>query len=280
MPLDQMDVDKLGSKELTTGKTEGEMSFLDHVEELRWHLVRAVLSIVIFGIAVFVAGDYIFENIILAPKEKSFATYQFICGLSESLCFYPPQFKLITRELGEQFFVHMKVAFFLGLIISFPYIFWEIWRFVKPGLYDEERKAARGIVFICSTLFMLGVLFGYYVIAPFAITFLASYNVGAESAPTLASYVSYMTMFTLPTGFVFELPIIVYFLSKVGLIGPQFLRTYRRHAIVIILLLAAIITPPDVITQFLIGIPLFILYEVSIVISARVAKKKEETTKT
>lgn len=279
MPLDQMDVDKLGSKELQTPQPEAEMSFLDHLEELRWHLVRAVISIVIFGVGVFIAGDFVFESIILAPKEKSFATYQFICGLSESLCFFPPQFKLITRELGEQFFVHMKVAFFMGLIISFPYIFWEVWRFIKPGLYPEERKAARGMVFICSLLFILGVLFGYYVIAPFAITFLASYNVGAESAPTLASYVSYMTMFTLPTGLVFELPIIIYFLSKVGLVGPEFLRAYRRHAAIVILVLAAIITPPDVITQFLIGIPLFFLYEISILISARVAKKREAADK-
>ncbi|MEM8906417.1 MAG: twin-arginine translocase subunit TatC [Bacteroidota bacterium] len=276
MPLDQMDVDKAGTRDLQPAAAEGEMSFLEHLEELRWHLVRSVLSIVIFAIIVFAAGDWVFDAIILAPKVKSFATYQFICGLSDSLCFFPPQFKLITRQLGEQFFVHMKVAFFLGLIISFPYIFWEIWRFIKPGLYPEERKAARGMVFICSTLFILGVLFGYYIIAPFAITFLASYSVGAENAPTLASYVSYMTMFTLPTGLVFELPIIVYFLSRVGLIGPEFMRTYRRHAVVVILLLAAVITPPDVVTQFLIGIPLFILYEVSILISARVAKQRAD----
>ena len=274
MPLDQMDVDKMDNQSVQS--TEGEMTFLEHLEELRWHLVRAVVSIVIFGIAVFVAGDAFFDAVILAPKEKSFATYQFICGLSENLCFYPPQFDLITRELGEQFFVHMKVAFFVGLIVSFPYIFWEVWRFIRPGLYPNERKAARGIVFICSTLFILGVLFGYYVIAPFAITFLANYNVGAVSAPTLASYVSYMTMFTLPTGLVFELPIIVYFLSKVGLVGPKFMRTYRRHAFIVILILAAIITPPDVITQFLIGIPLFLLYEVSILISARVVKSNEK----
>ncbi|MEM9819858.1 MAG: twin-arginine translocase subunit TatC [Bacteroidota bacterium] len=277
MPLDQMDVDQPGEKALTSAEAEGEMTFLEHLEELRWHLVRAVVSILIFAIAVFVSGEFFFEKVIMAPKEKSFATYQFICGLSEKLCFYPPQFDLTTIQLGEQFFVHMKVAFFAGLIFAFPYIFWEIWRFIKPGLYPAERKAARGMVFICSTLFIMGILFGYYIIAPFAITFLANYDMGAVNTTTLSSYVNSMTMFTLPTGLVFELPIIVYFLSKVGLIGPQFMRTYRRHAFIVILILAAIITPPDVVTQFLIGIPLFILYEVSIVISARVVKNKEKT---
>ncbi len=264
MPLDQIDVDKELSKDQT------EMSFLDHLEELRWHLVRSAISVVIFGIICFLAKDFVFGQVILGPKGADFFTYKFICSLSDALCFAPPEFELITRELGEQFIVHLKVSVVLGIIISFPYIFWEVWRFVRPGLYEKEQKAARGIVFICSFLFLSGVLFGYYVIAPFAITFLAGYDVGATSAPTLQSYVSYMTMFTVPTGLVFELPIVVFFLSKVGLVTPEFMRSYRRHAFVIILILAAIITPPDVVTQFLIGIPLFILYEVSILISKRV----------
>ncbi|MBT8190701.1 MAG: twin-arginine translocase subunit TatC, partial [Bacteroidia bacterium] len=162
-----------------------------------------------------------------------------------------------------------------GIILAFPYTFWEIWRFIKPGLYPNEKKAARGVVTICSLLFLTGVLFGYYVISPFAITFLAGYSVSPEvvSSPTLASYVSYMTMFTVPTGLLFELPIVVYFLSIVGILTPSFMRTYRRHSIVMIFLLAAIITPPDITTQFLIGIPIIFLYEISIFISARAHKK-------
>ena len=273
MPLDQPHVEEQKALQKTEVK---EMSFLEHLEELRWHIIRAVIAIAVFAIAIFVAGDLVFKYVILAPKEPSFFTYQFICGLSEALCFQPPEFDLITRELGEQFIVHLKVSAVLGLVVAFPYVFWEIWRFIKPGLYETEQKAARGIVFICSSLFLSGVLFGYFVIAPFAITFLASYNVGAVSAPTLASYVNYMTMFTVPTGVVFELPIVVYFLSKVGLITPEFMRQYRRHAFILILILAAIITPPDVITQFLIGIPLFLLYEVSIIISKRVIKADEQ----
>lgn len=278
MPLDQVDVDRLDPKKLGSGQEESEMSFLEHLEELRWHLVRSVVAIIVIGIAAFFLQDFIFHNILMGPKYKTFATYRFFCGISETLCFYPPDFKLITVELGEEFFVSMKVAIVVGLIVAFPYVFWEMWRFIRPGLYPEEQKAARGMVFICSSLFLMGILFGYFVISPFAVTFLATYSVGTsvESTTTLSSYVNYMTMFTLPTGIVFELPVIVYFLSKVGLIGPDFMRKYRRHAIVIILLLAAVITPPDVITQFLIGIPLFILYEISIHISARVAKNQEQ----
>ena len=254
---------------------EKEMSFLDHLEELRWHIIRSLLSIVVFGTIVFLFKDFVFNTIILGPKNPDFPTYRIICGISETLCFSPPDFKLLPRELGEQFITHLKVSAWLGIIISFPYIFWELWRFVKPGLYKNEQKAARGIVFICSSLFLIGVLFGYYIISPFAVSFLAGYNISDEiiSSPTLASYVNNVTMFTVPTGIIFELPIVVYFLSRIGLVTPELMKNYRRHAIIIILLFAAIITPPDVVTQFLIGLPVFFLYEMSIHISRRAYKK-------
>ena len=254
---------------------EKEMSFLDHLEELRWHIIRSVISVFIFGIVVFLFKDLVFDKIILAPKKPTFFTYQFFCNLGDAICFYPPDFKLMPRQLGEEFFTHLKVSIWLGIIVSFPYIFYEIWKFIKPGLYPKEQKAAKGVVFICSSLFMLGVLFGYFVISPFAITFLAGYTVSPEvvSSPTLASYVSYMTMFTVPTGLLFELPIVVYFLSRIGLLTPEFMKKYRRHSIVLIFLLAAIITPPDITTQFLIGIPILVLYEISIHISRRAQKK-------
>ncbi len=254
-----------------------EMGFLDHLEELRWHLVRSALAIIVCAIAVFLFKDFTFNTVVLGPKNPNFVTYNFFCNLHESLCFRPADFKLITRELGEQFFVHMKVSFMLGIVVAFPYIFWEIWRFIKPGLMPIERQAARGIVFICSFLFILGILFGYFVMAPFSISFLAGYSVGVDvqTSPTLSSYVGYLIMVTLPTGIVFELPVIVYFFSKVGLVTPKVMRTYRRHAIVLILVVAAIITPPDVVTQILIGLPLFLLYEISIFISARVEKKQK-----
>ena len=266
MPLDQIDVDKMDQSPKLIGE-EAEMSFIEHLEELRWHLIRAISSILIIAIAVFTFDRWVFKNIILAPKEPSFPIYKL-------LGFAPPDFQLETRVLGEQFIVSLKVSLILGIIFAFPFILWEIWRFIKPGLYEVERKAARGIVLICSTLFAIGVLFGYFIISPFAITFLAGYDVGAVSAPTLDSYVNYMTMFTLPTGLIFELPIVAIFLKRIGLIDHQFMRTYRKHAFVIFLIFAAIITPPDVITQFLIATPLYVLYEISIRVVQRVEKRE------
>jgi sec-independent protein translocase protein TatC len=257
-------------------KSADEMNFLEHLEELRWHIIRAAVSVFVVAIVIYVIGQPVFDYIILAPKEDWFITYRMICALSETLCFSPPDFTLETRQLGEQFFVHLKVSFILGIVLAFPYVFWEFWRFIKPGLYPKEQKAVRGIVFICSFLFALGVLFGYFIIAPFAVSFLAGYSVGAVNAPTIASYVNYMSMFTLPAGLLFELPIVVYFLSKAGILTPVFMRTYRRHAFVVILMLAAIITPPDMITQLLIGIPIYGLYEISIFISKRVNDKWEK----
>ena len=254
---------------------EKEMSFLDHLEELRWHIIKSLIAIIVIAIGVFLAKTFVFETIIFGPKRADFVTYRFLCGISETLCLQPPDFELITRELGEQFIVHLKVSFWLGLIIAFPYVFYQFWSFIRPGLYDHEQKATRGTVTICSILFLMGIMFGYYIVSPFAVTFLSSYDVGATSAPTLQSFVNYMTMFTIPTGIIFELPILVFFLSKIGMITPEFMRTYRKHAIIVMLILASIITPPDVTTQILISLPLFILYEISIFISARVQKKKK-----
>ena len=266
MALDQVDVDKLPPD------GEKEMSFLDHLEHLRWHIIRSLVSIVRVGIGVFLAANIVFDRIILGPTKDSFLTYQLLCGLGDFLCLKPgTTLDIITRDIGEQFITHIKSSFWIGLIVAFPYVFWEFWRSVKPGLYENERKAAGGMVFICSALFITGVLFGYFVISPFAVSFLSSYSVSPDilNTTTLSSFVNYMTMFTIPTGLVFELPIVVYFLAKIGLVTPEFMKMYRKHAIVIIFIAASIITPPDVITQFLIAIPLFILYEVSIIIARR-----------
>ena len=252
------------------------MSFLDHLEELRWHIVRSLVGIMIIAIVVFIAKDFVFNEIILAPTQKDFITYRLFCEWTGILCQGPGEVTVFTRELGEQFMVHLKVSFWFGLIVAFPYVFYEVWRFVRPGLYEKEQKATRGIVAVCTFLFLSGVLFGYFVIAPFAIAFLSSYSVSTiiSDTFTLSSIVNYITMFTIPTGLVFQLPIAIFFLSKMGLVSPSFLRTYRRHAFVIILALAAIITPPDVMTQILIGIPLFFLYEISIRVSEWVYKKQ------
>lgn len=281
MALDQIDVDKMDEEE---GK---EMSFFDHVEELRWHLIRCIAAIAIGAIAVFLSGELAFDNLIFWPKNESFPTYKLLCwgstqiGIGDSGCFSPPPFDLITTSLEERFLVHLKVSAVLGFVMAFPYVFWEIWRFVSPGLNKNERKYSRGMVFICSLLFFTGVSFGYFVISPFAISFFASYFISTDVAQTvtLSSFVGSITMFTVPAGIVFELPVVVYFLSKIGLVTPDSMKAYRRHAVVAILLMSAFITPPDIISQFLIGIPLYILYELSITISARVLKNSEKREK-
>ncbi len=281
MPLDQIDVDKL---EEGQGQVAGkEMSFLEHLEELRWHIIRSLVALFGFGIILFIFQKWLFREVIFGPTEPDFFSYRFVCWLSESigmgdnLCFTPPEFPKIATGFGEAFIISIKASFVMGFIVAFPYVLWEFWRFIQPGLYPKEQKAARGMVAICSALFLVGVLFGYYIISPFAINFLAGYDVpGVQNTPTVSSFINYMIMFTAPAGLIFELPIIVYFLSKIGLVTPEGMKQYRRHSIIGILLLAAMITPPDVVTQFLIGIPLYVLYEVSILVSARVNKENEE----
>ncbi len=279
MPLDQIDVDNLKEPVLETAK---EMTFLEHLEELRMHIIRSLVAVVAVGVFLFVVKDWFFETIIFGPTHQNFFSYTAICNLSEAIglgdrmCFGPPEFRKQAIGFGEAFITSIKVSFIAGLIFAFPYVFWEFWRFIKPGLYAEERRYARGIVFICSVLFFMGVAFGYFIIAPFAVNFLAGYTIpGVENSPTLNSFINYMIMFTAPAGLIFELPVLVYFFTKIGLLSAKDMRTYRRHAIIGILLLAALITPPDVVTQFLIGVPLFVLYEVSIFIARRVEREEE-----
>jgi sec-independent protein translocase protein TatC len=283
MPLDQIDVDQL-SQDDEKGESK-EMSFLEHLEELRWHVIRSVLVIIGLGTGFFVFHKWLFDTLIFGPTKPDFPSYRFACWVSESaglgnrLCFTPPDFPKIAIGFGEPFIMSIKVSFVMGFIVAVPYVLWELWRFIRPGLYSKERKAATGLVAICSLLFAIGVLFGYYIISPFAINFLMGYDVpGVQNTPTMSSFINYMIMFTAPAGLIFELPIVVYFLSRAGLVTPGMMRNYRRHSIVGILILSALITPPDVVTQFLIGIPLLVLYEASIFISARVAKDlaKEE----
>lgn len=256
-----------------------DMGFLDHLEELRWHVIRAGIAVVVFAIIALIFQNEVFEYIVYAPKKPGFITYKLFCAISDATCFSPPELPLITRELGEQFFMGITVSLYLGVIASFPYIFYEFWKFIKPGLYQTEVKIANRLIGATSFLFILGVAFGYFIIAPFAISFLGSYSVGTEAvnSPTLSSYVNYLTMFTIPVGLAFELPIVVYFLAKIGIIGPDIMKKYRREAFLVIFIVAAIITPPDALTQILVGIPMYILYEISITVASRVVKNNELT---
>lgn len=263
-----------------------EMSFFDHLEELRGHLFRSALAIFVGAIVLFLSKDFVFNTIIFGPKNPDFIAYRMWCdlshalGLGETICFQPGEFKFITPNLGELFLTHIKVSLFLGFIIAFPYIFWEFWRFIKPGLHEKEKSVTRYAVAVCSTLFIFGVLFGYFIVSPFAVTFLVGYDLpGVEAQPALSSYLSYLMMLTLPVGLVFEMPVVAYVLAKVGVISSGFLKQYRRHAIVIIVVVASVITPPDVFSLILVSLPLLGLYEVSISVCKRVEKQKEKEEK-
>ena len=254
------------------------MSFFEHIEELRWHLMRAAASVLIVMVVVFLLKDFVFRQVILGPTSPDFITYRIICKYFPDVCFYPQHLQIITRDIQEQFLSHIKVSMWLGFIVAFPYILFELWRFIRPGLYKKEIKAAKGMVFLCSMLFLSGVAFGYFIITPVAVTFLSSYSVSPEIAntTTLAALVNSITMFTLPVGLIFETPIILYFLAKIGLVSSSFLTQYRRHAIVVIVIVAAVITPsPDVFSQMMVAIPLYLLYEVSIIVVKRIDRERK-----
>jgi sec-independent protein translocase protein TatC len=264
---------------------KAEMSFLEHLEALRWHLMRAVIAVLTLAIVLFFYREIVFDHFLFAPKHPDFWTYRMLCLLSDylemgdALCIKELPFELINTELSGQFTMHIWVSFVAGFILAAPYVLWEIWRFIKPALHEKERKYSKGVVFFSSLLFFLGVLFGYYVIVPLSINFLGSYQVSSDVKNMIAmdSFVSTVTTITFASGIVFELPIVIYFLTQIGLMTPQFMRTYRKHATVIILIVAAVITPsPDVTSQLLVAFPLYLLYELSIFVSMYVVKKAEK----
>ncbi len=261
-------------------KNVGEMSFLDHVEELRWHLVRSTLAIFVFGIIAFLLKGFIFDTIIFAPKDPNFITYRFFCSVSnffgaDGLCITEIPFKFQSLGMAEQFSVHIWTSITAGIILAFPFIIWEFWKFISPGLYEKERKGAKSFIIISSFLFFAGVLFGYYIITPLSVNFLGNYSVSnlVERNIKIDSYISLLRSTVLASGLIFELPIVIFFLTKMGIVTPAFLKTYRKHALVVVLLLAAIITPPDIISQIIVTIPIMGLYEISIFISKAVIKK-------
>lgn len=259
-----------------------EMSFWDHLDALRGHLFRSAIAVLVFSIAAFFNREFIFDKVILAPKESDFISNQLLCRLGtwlhiDGLCFDNFNIQIINLNLSGQFSTHMSISFFTGLILAFPYVIWEIWRFLKPALYPNERRYTRGAVFIMSALFLIGVLFSYFLIVPLTLNFFGTYKVSDMIANqiSLSSYISTLVSVVFSVGIVFELPVFVYFLTKVGIVTPEFLRRTRKYMIVIILTIAAIITPPDILSQILVSIPLFALYEVSILVSSRISKKSK-----
>jgi sec-independent protein translocase protein TatC len=277
MALDQMNVDD----------EEKEMSFLDHLEELRWHVVRAVIAILVFMIAAFFMTPWIFQNIIFAPARVDFITFKWLCELGnltgsvDALCVKVIPFKVQSRYMTGQFTMQFMSAFVIGLIVAFPYVVWELWSFVRPGLHKKERKGSKGAVSAVSFLFILGISFGYFILCPLMVWVFSTYSISdmIVNEFDITSYVQTIVALTFGSGLLFQLPVVVFFLTKIGILTPQFMRTYRKHAVIIILIISAIITPPDPLSQTLISIPLYLLYEISIFICAievRNKRKREE----
>lgn len=262
---------------------EKEMSFLEHLEELRWHVVRALAAVLIFTIAAFITAPWIFQNIIFAPARVDFPTFTWLCkighffGSGDALCVKEIPFKVQSRFMTGQFSMHIVSSFVIGIIVAFPYVVWELWSFIRPGLYNREKNSSRGAVASISFLFLLGVLFGYYVMSPIMISFLANYQISdmIVNEFDITSYVGTIVGVVFGSGVLFQLPVVIFFLTKVGIVTPTYLRKYRKHAIVIILIVGAIVTPTaDPLSQSLISIPLYFLYEISILISAAVMRQK------
>lgn len=270
-----------------TKKNVNEMSFLDHLEDLRWHLIRATSAIVIVGTIAFIFSRSIFKLIIFAPLEMSFPTYNLLCkagnfvNVETDFCNDSLPMIIQNRTMAGQFSADIWTSILAGFIISFPYVLYQLWKFISPGMLENERKYSKGFIIVSSLLFFLGVLFGYYIITPLSINFLANYNISdvVENQIDISSYIALVRSAALASGIVFELPIIVYFLTKVGLVTPEFLKKQRKYALVIILIISAIITPPDIASQVIVAIPVLVLYQVSIYISKVVIKNQKKKLK-
>ncbi|MEZ0609698.1 twin-arginine translocase subunit TatC [Fibrella sp. WM1] len=259
-----------------------EMSFLEHLEELRWHLLRAFASIFVFALIAFVFIKDIFQYVIIAPKDPSFWTYRQLCKLADitgyrDLCVDKLNFELQALGMADNFTMSLTISFIVGLSFAFPYTFWEVWRFIAPGLRASERRAARGAVFYVSLLFFMGLFFGYFIVSPLAINFLANYQLSPDikNQYDITSYIGVLAMLSLGCALMFQMPIVAFVLSKVGVLTPGFMREYRKHAWIVILIVAGVITPsPDIYSQVLVALPLAMLYEVSILVSRSIQRAR------
>lgn len=264
-------------------KNINEMSFLDHLEDLRWHLIRITLAIVIVASLAFVFSRFIFDDVIFAPLNMDFPTYEWLCKIATfmsvdtSFCNDKIPLILQNRTMSGQFSADIWTSILAGFVISFPYIIYQLWKFISPALHDNERKHSRGFIIISSLLFFLGALFGYYIITPLSINFLANYSISSvvNNQIDISSFIGLVRSSVLASGIIFELPIIIYFLTKIGLVTPEFLKKYRKYALILVLIVSAIITPPDIASQIIVAIPILVLYEASIFISKIVIKNQK-----
>jgi sec-independent protein translocase protein TatC len=268
-------------------KNINEMSFMDHLEDLRWLLVRSTAAVLITAVAVFFVSDYIFDVILFGPIDPNFITYRSFCDLShflgfeDSICVTKLDFILQNTSMEGQVNILIWICIVAGLILAFPYILWELWKFISPALYAKEKKSAKLFIFSASILFFIGVLFGYFIVVPMSVNFFATFKVSelVKNEFNIESYVGMLKSSVIASGLFFEMPIIVYFLTRLGLVTPAFLRKYWKWAVVIILIVAAIVTPPDVVSQVIVAIPMLLIYELSILISKVVHRKQLKAEK-
>ncbi|MCX6247658.1 MAG: twin-arginine translocase subunit TatC [Bacteroidetes bacterium] len=264
---------------------EREMTFWEHLDELRGVLIRGIIAISLIFIVAFSFKQILFDYIVLAPKNADFITYRVLCKLGkflsmDSFCLDTTTIHLINISLAGQFMAHMTTAIIAGFVVASPYIVWELWRFIKPGLTPNERKNTRGAVLVISGLFLTGVLFSYFLAVPLMVNFLGNYQVSESvvNQITLDSFTSAVTTMSLLMGLVFEFPVVVVFLTKIGILTPSFMSKYRKHIIVVILIIAGLITPsPDIFSQLVVAIPLYALYEISVQLSKRIYRKRKES---
>ena len=272
------------------GGEHSEMTFMDHIDELRWHLMRGVIAWLVAAILIFICIDWVYDNIILAPSSEKFVTYSSLCrfghwlGLGNSLCMPPVKIRFLVTEVNGTFTSALNISMVGAIILAFPYLFYELWRFIKPALSPKEVKYAKGSILWVSLCFFAGAAFGYYLLAPFTFNFLASFTLGKSGAiqyqPSINDYVDTLSNLILGCGIAFELPILAFVLAKIGIINSNFLKKYRKYAFVIILIVAAVITPsPDWTSQTIVALPLLLLYWISERITAKVDKKKAKEEK-
>lgn len=264
---------------------DGDMPFFGHIEVLRWHIIRSILAILVFFFVALFNKNWVFDVLIFGPTQNDFITYKALCFLSNFLylkdmfCLEGVKINFINTELAGQFMMHIQISFLCGFILGFPYTIYELWKFIKPGLYEKETRYTEGIVIFISLLFLIGVAFGYFILIPFSLNFFASYSISenVNNMFTATNYISFLSMFLLSSGLMFELPMVVFFLAKIGILTPQFMRTYRRHAVVVLCVASAIITPTaDVGTMMLVFVPLYFLYEISIFIAAAIYQQRQK----
>lgn len=264
---------------------QGEMSFIDHLEELRWHVIRAVIAIVVCAIVVFIYAKEIVSGVIMAPADDQFVTYGWLCdfshwiGAGDAICMGGVKTQFQSNTMTGQFITSFTIAFVGGFVVAFPYVFWELWRFIRPALSPNEAKKTRGVIFWVSLLFFMGVAFGYYILTPFMVNFYFTYTLSEKiiNLPTFSDYVENLIYTTVGIGVLFQLPLLVSVLARIGILTSRFMRKYRRHAFVIILIAAAIITPStDPFSLAIVTIPLYLLFEVSIVLASRINKRQDK----